>query len=327
MTTPTTYSPDKARILHYQRLSTEDGPGIRTTIFFKGCPLHCEWCHNPESISPKSQLQWLDKRCISCHICLDTCPENALADNGNGLLINRDLCTGCGRCAKECPSNALEILGSTTRFDDCLKELRKDKQYYDTSGGGVTASGGEPAIQADFVANVFTALREMGIQTALDTCGACRPDQLEKLLLVSDMVLFDIKHIDPDLHRRYTGRSNIPIFENLSLIAEYMEQHPGALRLWIRTPLIPGSTATRNNISGIGKHIASHLDDKVERWELCAFNNLCADKYDRLDMEWPYAGSSLLTKDELAEFNSIAKNSGVNPDIVVVTGSSRTETD
>lgn len=322
-----TDSPPQAKILHFQRLSTEDGPGIRTTIFFKGCPLSCEWCHNPESISLKAQLQWFENRCIGCHICLGTCPQTALSADETGIHINRNLCIGCGKCARECPTNAVELLGRNIGFDDCITELRKDKPYYTTSGGGITASGGEPAIQADFLLEVFSTMRELGIHTALDTCGACRPEQLAKLLPLSDMVLFDIKHIDPDLHRRYTGSSNLAIFKNLSLVSEYMEQHPGKIRLWVRTPLIPAATATENNITGIGRYLAKHLQGKVERWELCAFNNLCADKYARLGTEWKYSNQALLTKKELTQFETFAKNSGVDPEIVIVTGASRTETD
>jgi pyruvate formate lyase activating enzyme len=318
-------SPHQAKILHFQRLSTEDGPGIRTTIFFKGCPLHCEWCHNPESISLKPQVQWFENRCIGCHICVDTCPLDALTADDSGIHIDREICTGCGKCAIECPTNALELLGHNIGFDDCINELRKDKPYYTTSGGGVTASGGEPAIQADFLVDVFSTLRELGIQTALDTCGACHPDQLAQLLPLSDLFLFDIKHIDPDLHLRYTGSSNLPILKNLSLVADYMDEHPGEIQLWIRTPIIPGATATSDNITGIGRYLTKNMVGKVERWELCAFNNLCADKYARLGMEWDYANQSLLTASNLAEFENCAKISGVDPQIVITTGATRNE--
>lgn len=323
MPSPNLPTSKQAKILHFQRLSTEDGPGIRTTIFFKGCPLHCEWCHNPESISSGSQLQWLENRCIGCRICVGTCPEKALNADASGIHINREICTGCGKCAKECPTNALELLGQNIGFDDCVAELRKDKPYYATSGGGITASGGEPAIQADFLINVFSAMQKMGIHTALDTCGACRPDQLAELLPLTDLILFDIKHIDPDLHRQYTGITNLTILNNLAIVGQYMEQHPGEIHLWIRTPLIPGATATEANITGIGRHLAKHLPDKIDRWELCAFNNLCADKYARLGMNWPYAGLPLLTEEELHKFENIAKNSGINPEIVISTGAFR----
>src|SRR5512146_2188358 len=130
------------RILHLQRLSTEDGPGIRTTVFFKGCPLRCAWCHNPESLSLRPQVQWLENRCISCHTCLKACPDGCLSDSGGGIVIDRQRCQGCGTCAAECPSNALELLGRNVNAEALIPELVKDRAFYTASGGGVTLSGG-----------------------------------------------------------------------------------------------------------------------------------------------------------------------------------------
>lgn len=310
------------RILHLQRLSTEDGPGIRTTVFFKGCPLRCAWCHNPESIQPQPQVQWLEDRCIGCETCLGTCPNGCLVMTGQGLAIDRERCAGCGTCAAACPANAIELLGTTVSVDELLGEVNKDRAYYDTSGGGVTASGGEPAMQADFVAAFFQRAREAGISTALDTCGMASPGSMEKILPHADLVLFDLKEIDPDRHRAFTGQSNEVILKALRQVRDYVTGPGAGTRLWIRTPLIPGATATRENLLGIGALISHYLGGQgfVERWELCAFNNLCRDKYRRLDMAWRFDDTPLLTSAERDRFVTFARQSGVDPGIVIATG-------
>ena len=138
-------------VLEIQRMSTEDGPGIRTTVFFKGCSLRCIWCHNPESISPQPQVQWIGSRCIGCRTCLDVCPNGALSAAPEGISIDRTLCNGCGTCVSECPSTAMDLLGEKWPLDALIEEVEKDRAYYDQSGGGITVSGGDPTMQADFV--------------------------------------------------------------------------------------------------------------------------------------------------------------------------------
>ena len=315
----------QGRILHLQRLSTEDGPGIRTTVFFKGCPLRCEWCHNPESISPEPQLQWLENRCIGCGTCLEACPNGCLVRTDQGVVIDRECCAGCGTCAEACPANALELLGSSIALEELFQEVYKDRTYYETSGGGVTASGGEPALQADFVGAFFARLREAGIATALDTCGMASRTGLEKILPYTDLVLFDLKEIDPRAHRAYTGQDNHVILDALLFIRDFITTRAPDIRLWIRTPLIPGATAADENLRGLGAFIAEHLDGLVERWELCAFNNLCRDKYRRLGLPWRFDDTPLLTTGALDAFEKQAKTTGVDPDIVIATGATLAE--
>jgi len=312
-----------ATIFEIMRMSTEDGPGIRTTVFFKGCTLNCAWCHNPESISAKPQLQWVGSRCIGCRTCLSVCPENALALSESGMTIDRTRCTGCGDCAGECPGTALEIMGKTWALDDLAAEVLKDRAYFETSGGGITISGGEPTLQAGFAGQFLKALRQKGIHTALDTCGLCRRSALEQVLPYSALVLFDIKLMDPAAHKQFTGHDNRRILENLLYIAEYMRSHVHPSEMWIRTPIIPGATATPENMTAIGEFIATRLKGMVSRWELCAFNNLCRDKYLRLDQPWMFEKEALLTQDFLDEMAQAAKRSGVDPDMVVATGATR----
>jgi pyruvate formate lyase activating enzyme len=314
-------TPLTGNILHLQRLSTEDGPGLRTTVFFKGCPLHCGWCHNPESISTKPQTQWFAVRCLECNTCLTACPNNSLTRTEAGLVIDRSRCKGNGACAEACPSGAIELLGRTMTVDELLSELIKDRAYFEKSGGGVTLSGGEPTLQVDFVEAVLRGLKARGISTALDTCGLCTPATLDCLLPFTDLVLYDLKLFDTDLHRQFTGSPNRQILDNLLHLRDVRRCQP--FQLWIRTPLIPEVTTTAENLSALGRFLADQLDGSVSRWELCAFNNLCRDQYTRLDLEWAYAQTPLMTAEELARCEQIAKASGVNPEIVLATGVTR----
>ena len=234
----------QGRILQILRMSTEDGPGIRTSVFFKGCPLGCLWCHNPESISPKPQIQWLKTSCIGCGLCVETCPEKALEKTPDGIVINRLVCTGCGLCTEECPTTAMELLGRKWSVPDLVRELIKDRVYFDESGGGVTLSGGEAALQHEFCLPLLKELRAKGISTALDTCGQAPQKTLAALLPYVDVLLYDLKEIDPEKHKRFTGADNAKILENAVFAARFKKTHPYPKTLWIRTPVIPDATDT-----------------------------------------------------------------------------------
>ena len=314
-----------ATVLEIQRMSTEDGPGLRTTVFLKGCSLKCKWCHNPESISKKPQLQWIGNRCIGCMTCIETCPNGCLEFREAGLNINRDICEGCGKCAVACPSTALELMGTNWELEDLIKEVAKDKAYFDKSDGGVTVSGGEPALQPKFVRAFLKGLKEIGIQTAIDTCGMCSSSALEEILPYATMVLFDLKDIDPVKHQEFTGGDLDKILNNLLLIRDTIRTHVHPKTLWIRTPIIPGTTDRHENIRGIGKYLADHLGNTVNRWELCSFNNLCRDKYLRLGLNWEYKDSELMTKAEMEALLSTARKSGLNPESIMWSGSTRLE--
>ncbi len=311
------------RILHTQRLSTEDGPGIRTTVFFKGCPLRCAWCHNPESLSGRSETQWFSTRCLGCETCVAACPNGCLSMTADGLRLDRERCQACGTCAEACPSGALEMLGCEVTDLELLDELVRDRAYYEKSGGGVTLSGGEPTSQPDFAEALLMGLKERGIATALDTCGLTTIRTLERLLPYTDLVLFDLKLCDPALHREFTGQSNEHILENLTYLREWARTSGQHDCLWIRTPLIPGATTAPENLAGIGQYLAANLDGAVARWELCAFNNLCRDQYTRLGLEWKYARTPLMTAEELAGCAAAARSSGFPAGRIHATGATR----
>lgn len=312
-------------VLSIQRMSTEDGPGLRTTVFLKGCSLACAWCHNPESICLKPQLVWHRRRCLSAGLCVEACPEEALTLEGGSVVLDRELCTTCGDCVEACPSGAFEMLGKTWSADELAAELARDAAYFERGGGGVTISGGEPGLQASFVLELLDRCRALGLATALDTAGLASLPALLEMAMRSDVLLYDLKHIDSARHHCLTGQPNERILTAAVALADLHHAVGHPREIWVRTPLIPGATMEDENILGIGAFLAERMGGAVSRWELCAFNNLAVDKYERLGLRWPFAGAPLLTRAELAHAEELAKTSGVDPSIVVATGPTRTE--
>jgi len=270
----------EAIISNIQEYSIHDGPGIRTVIFMKGCGLSCQWCANPECISSKPEIGFIKKLCTSCGKCEDVCKHNALSHEfDKHPIINREICIGCGDCVSACKYKALVTYGKRMNLQEVLKIIKRDKIFYDSSGGGVTISGGEPLLQANFVCALFKECRKAGIHTCLETSGCVDSSALLLVLPLSDYVFMDIKHLNSDKHRQYTGRTNSMILENARLLAE------SDLDYMFRMPLIPGVNDDLQNIKGTADFLKS-LGSNSNRIEIMPYHRLGVSKYEALNKQY-----------------------------------------
>jgi pyruvate formate lyase activating enzyme len=225
----------KGTIFDIKKFAVHDGPGIRSTVFFKGCPLRCLWCHNPEGISPAPEIMVFSDRCLKgCGDCLPACPQQALSKRRGTIVLDRSRCDGCGACAAACPSEALQVTGRSVGVDEVIGEVARDVPFYRESGGGATFSGGEPLLQPDFLLELLAACRGEKIHTAVDTSGHARFDVFERLLPLVDLFLFDLKTVDDARHRLLTGSGNRLLLENLERLSR------AGAPLAVRVPLVPG---------------------------------------------------------------------------------------
>jgi pyruvate formate lyase activating enzyme len=232
-------------IKHY---AIHDGPGIRTTVFLKGCPLDCAWCHNPESKRPQPEFMWWPTKCIGCRSCVKGCPEGAVTI-GDRLVIDEKLCVGCGICVKGCYAEALELVGREMSVEEVMEEILRDSEFYRESGGGVTFSGGEPLMQPTFLAELLKACRGEGLHTAVDTSGHADSAALKKIIDHTDLFLYDVKHMDPERHRRYTGATNELALSNLALLR--------GREVVIRAPIVSGVNDDEGNIGRMGEYVSA----------------------------------------------------------------------
>jgi len=267
----------KGYIINIQHYSIHDGPGIRTTVFMKGCPLSCIWCQNPESQALKPELFFNREMCIGCGKCIQTCPKDAIKILKKHSKTKRELCDNCGKCADVCPNEARSMMGRHVTTAEVFKDVSSDSIFYQRSGGGVTLSGGEPLMQPDFAATLLKLCHDAGMHTVLDTCGYAKWETTKKVLKYTDLVLFDFKHMDPKEHKKSTGVSNELILENAWRI--YHELH---LPMLARVPLIPDYNDSVPNLKATVKFIANELSPSI-KIHLLPYHGLGETKYERLE--------------------------------------------
>jgi pyruvate formate lyase activating enzyme len=230
-------------VFDIKRYSIHDGPGIRTTVFLKGCSLRCLWCHNPESVDPGPELMHWPGRCSRCYSCIKACPKGAIAKDAAGAVVtDRKACDLCGKCAEACLYDAMQMVGRETSVEDVMTEVEKDRIFYEQSGGGLTLSGGDPCVQAGFAEALLDACRARGIRTAVDTAGFTKNGVLDRLAAKADLVLYDLKVLSEARHREFTGVSNAPIIDNLKRLAAR------GTEIWVRIPLVAGVNEDDDNI-------------------------------------------------------------------------------
>jgi pyruvate formate lyase activating enzyme len=269
----------KGLVFNIQRYSIQDGPGIRTTVFLKGCPLRCLWCSNPESQNPRPEIAHRDSLCNQCGRCVAVCPVHAISLHDKSISIDRALCNDCGKCVEVCQPGALKMFGEEMTAAQVFAQVKKDEDFYRESGGGVTVSGGEPLSQPDFVAALFQLCRENGIHTCIETCGLASIKALEKVLKYTSLVLFDVKLTDRAAHQKWTGKPNETILRNLRLVVKKN------IPLIVRVPLIPGvndSDEELKNIAGL----ASRILELPGKMDLLPYHKFGMGKYLMLDRKY-----------------------------------------
>lgn len=266
-------------IFDIKRYAISDGPGIRIAIYFKGCPLRCAWCHNPESQSPKVQKLYTASKCIGAQDCIEVCPENALTLTSNGIVTDSEKCTLCGLCADACPTKAIEMSGKQYDPKDLMQLIERERVHIDQSKGGVTFSGGEPLMYPDFLIEMLKLCGEKGLHRAVDTCGYAPTKTLLEVARHTDLFLYDLKLMDPVQHKKWTGRDNKLILENLIKLAE-----TGA-GINIRIPFIHNVNTSEKEVSSMAKFVAN-LPGEKPLVSILPYHNIAAHKYSKLGSEY-----------------------------------------
>ena len=271
-------SPTEGTVLRLERFAIHDGPGIRTTVFLKGCPLRCAWCHSPESQDPDPEFMPLPERCLRCGACREACPQHAAPPAADRAALAPPECTTCGECVEACPSGARQLAGYRTNVHSLVSILERDRIFYDESGGGVTFSGGEPLMQPEFLLEAVETCRDSGLHVAVDTCGLGDTRTLLDVARSANLFLFDLKIMDEDRHRAHTGASNGRILENLERLAA-VHRH-----IIVRFPLVPGVNDDDENVKEMGAFLASL---RLTRVDVLPYHRAGLSKYHRLLRPYP----------------------------------------
>ena len=271
-------------VFNIQRFTINDGPGIRTEVFLKGCPLYCKWCSNPESQNPHIEPGVYPSKCLSeakCGLCIKACKNNALLFSDEGIFgIDRAKCVGCLQCAASCPSEAIKAWGSRMTVDEVVNVVEKDRKYYEESGGGITISGGEPLEQPDFVRDILKECKEKGIHTCLESTFFANWDTIQSVIGYADIVITDLKHMDSNIHKEWTGQGNEKILENIKKVADFGKE------MIVRIPVIPGINDDWTNIEKTADYILENIGDRLRTLQLLSFMRMGEEKCASLDREY-----------------------------------------
>jgi pyruvate formate lyase activating enzyme len=288
-------------VFNIQRYSLHDGPGLRTNIFFKGCTLDCLWCSNPEGKSPNPQISFFEPNCFLCGDCVTECPESAIALDEGHIIWNRLMCKQSGRCAQVCTAHAFTSIGKEMTAGAVVDEVLRDAAFYG-GHGGLTLSGGEPTLQPEFAEAILRLSIQEGLHTAIETCGAIRWENLQRLLPFLSQVLFDLKHINPVLHKQFTGWSNEIILENLQRTAQ------SGANLIVRVPLIPGFNANPESLSAIGHYVQTL--QVVREFHVIPYHTLGRSKYRALGLPYPMEDYPPMQLEEAEQLGSVLRDQG-----------------
>ena len=305
MATPPDAAPPSARVFNIMRFSTHDGPGIRTTVFFKGCPLACQWCHNPESQRSQSEVLYFEERCRHCLDCAAACPHHAISESG-GVPITSAACHLCGVCTEACAAEARQIAGRRVTLPELVAEVKRDQVFFEESGGGVTLSGGEPLAQSRFVSSFLGACRREGIHTVLETCGYVYAETFRQVAYQADLVYFDLKLIDPTAHHQRTGVSNRLILHNLQGLAA------SGRPVTVRIPVIPG---VNDSVDEIRHFTACLTDVGIRNVELLPYHRIGSEKYRRLGRTYTLGDIPQPAPEDLGRFRDALTHAGLHATI------------